>query len=355
MKLLASELSKINEQTGKLIENDDFPEKIQPEILREAVLAYPRRGGKRLRPALLMWCCGLCGGNPEKALYPAAAVEIYHNWTLVHDDIIDNDNVRRGEPTTHISLADTAANELGLKDGPANRLGRDLAILCGDLQQAWAVNMILKADLPPELILALSKRLQEHVGRDLISGEALDVEFAYLNRNKLGWNDIETMLRGKTGALLKYCAEAGAAIALNDPDFTSEQVRKLGDMAEAAGIAFQLRDDWLGVFGDESEFGKPVCSDLSENKPTLLLIGALSGLLNPEKAELENLLGRPEYTEQEIRRMQFLIKSSGAETQILDYAEKLSKKAKNLLAEFPENHYRQLLEEFLDFLLTRNY
>ena len=103
---LKNELAAVASVIDELLENDDYPNIVQPEYLREAVRAYPCQGGKRLRPALLIWSCGLFGGNVEQAYNAAAAVEIYHNWTLVHDDIIDNDKVRRGAPTSHCFLRD---------------------------------------------------------------------------------------------------------------------------------------------------------------------------------------------------------------------------------------------------------
>ena len=102
---MIDQLRKIAESIDQLLAEDEFPFSIRPDYLAEAVRAYPVRGGKRLRPALLIWSCGLLGGDEAKALYPAAAVEVYHNWTLVHDDIIDRDDTRRGMPTAHVQLA----------------------------------------------------------------------------------------------------------------------------------------------------------------------------------------------------------------------------------------------------------
>jgi len=142
---LKNELAAVASVIDELLENDDYPNIVQPEYLREAVRAYPCQGGKRLRPALLIWSCGLFGGNVEQAYNAAAAVEIYHNWTLVHDDIIDNDKVRRGAPTSHCFLRDEGAGRFGLKRDEAEKFGRDFAILAGDIQQGWAVNMLLKS------------------------------------------------------------------------------------------------------------------------------------------------------------------------------------------------------------------
>ena len=109
--LLKKELDKISKLITQTIAEDTFPSGVSPECLASAVRAYPLHGGKRLRPALLMWSCGALGGFPDAAVYAATAVEIYHSWTLVHDDIIDEDNMRRGLNTSHIELAVHAKKE----------------------------------------------------------------------------------------------------------------------------------------------------------------------------------------------------------------------------------------------------
>ena len=133
---LKTEMKAAAEKINHIIRNDSFPETIRPEELRIAVRTYPSMGGKRLRPILLLWTCGLFNGDPETALPAAAAVEIYHNWTLVHDDIIDCDDIRRGNPSTHIQLKNDLRNTYQLQnDELCQKYGRDLAILAGDIQQ----------------------------------------------------------------------------------------------------------------------------------------------------------------------------------------------------------------------------
>ena len=158
---MKEELIKVKGRIDSILENDDFPGTIRPEYLRDAVRAYPCRGGKRLRPALTMWCCGLLGGNTVLAEYAATAVEVYHNWTLVHDDIIDNDDYRRGEPTTHTVLTEYAQKNLifGQSQNTPRKYGRDFAILAGDIQQGWAMNLLLKSvekGVDADVVLSLS-------------------------------------------------------------------------------------------------------------------------------------------------------------------------------------------------------
>lgn len=146
------------------------------------VRLYPLRGGKRLRPALTLWSCGAVGGDPVRALNAAAAVEIYHNWTLVHDDIIDCDELRRGKPTCHVELRKVGTGLFQLNADRARKYGEDFAILAGDLQQSWAMDVLIRSTdrgVSPETTLAMARRMESFLGRELISGEALDVEFEY--------------------------------------------------------------------------------------------------------------------------------------------------------------------------------
>lgn len=354
---LQTELASVAKQLNQIIEQDTFPDTIQPEFLKNAVKSYPCRGGKRLRPALLLWTCGLFSGNVETAKYAAAAVEIYHNWTLVHDDIIDNDDFRRGQPTTHTELATFAEAQYSIDKNVASIFGRDFAILAGDIQQGWAINMVYKSlelGLSAELILTISRRLQELVNRELISGEALDIEFSYRHPADISVEEVETMLTGKTAILLQFCAETGAMIALNTTDPQHPTVKKAGEFAKLAGLAFQLRDDWLGIFGNAETFGKPICSDMSESKPTFLLISALTNLTGNDKECLEQLLGKADYSQDEIEQIRDLLRSSGAEKTNNEKAEKYGSQAKQILADLPENGYQTLLKEWCSYLIDRH-
>ena len=142
---MLEQLGKVSKSIDALLASDGFPKTIRPEYLRTAALDYPLNGGKRLRPAIVIWCCGLLGGTQEQALYPAAAAEVCHNWTLVHDDIIDQDPTRRNRPACHVALMNEVRGRFGLSEDEAARTGRDFAILTGDVQQGWANDLLLRA------------------------------------------------------------------------------------------------------------------------------------------------------------------------------------------------------------------
>lgn len=354
--MLKEELKKNAELITKVIKNDDFPESILPACLRDAVKDYPLRGGKRLRSALLQWSCGLLGGNVETTKFAAAAVEIYHNWTLVHDDIIDDDAIRRHQPSAHVKLANFAENEYDLRNSQSEKFGRDFAILAGDIQQGWAVNMLAKSvelGVAEETVMYLIRELQEGVNRQLISGEALDVEFSYKKWTEITPDEVEEMLRLKTGVLLEFCARAGALIALGAKFAKDKRIGDIAEFAINAGIAFQLRDDWLGIFGEESAIGKPIASDLAEAKPTILFMDTLHSLSEYDLSRFSHFVGKESYTDDEICEIRDLIRKSGADERLLKRSEKLLKTAKKILSSFPDSKYKQLLAEFADFMFAR--
>ncbi|MCK4982085.1 MAG: polyprenyl synthetase family protein [Victivallaceae bacterium] len=353
---MLNELKNVASRINDLIVNDDFPATVEPQYLRATVMDYPSRGGKRLRPALLLWCCGLLGGNIDTALYPAMAAELFHNWTLVHDDIIDEDRMRRGQLTTHESLRLFARDTFDGGDLAADKFGQNFAILAGDIQQGWALNTILKSaqhGLSTELSLALGQRLLKLGSCQLISGEALDVEFPMRNWQNISCEEVLHMLELKTGALLRFCAEAGAAIALNTCDFERKEVKMLGDFAAAAGIAFQLRDDWLGIFGDFDKLGKEIASDLASEKPTILLLKTFENLKPELQLHLAGMLGLDEYDKDIIKQVQTLMRECGSEAYVREKAEKLTEQAKEILHQFPDNKYRSFLLELTSFLINR--
>ncbi|NOY75981.1 MAG: polyprenyl synthetase family protein [Kiritimatiellaeota bacterium] len=365
------ELSLNAEKVTAVIKNDAFPDKIEPDFLKEAVRDYPLQGGKRIRSALLSWSCGALGGNPVSARFAAAAVEIYHNWTLVHDDIIDDDPMRRNAPATHAKLAESLAGESNANTKTAKKFGRDFAILAGDIQQGWAAATLLKsmeAGISKEAVLLLSKLLHSEVTVPLISGEALDVEFSHPRPTPPTSEEVERMLSLKTGALLRFCAIAGAVIAIDtspqgeelrksnyDSILSDARVAALAEFAGTAGTAFQLRDDWLGVFGDEKTVGKPICSDISEAKPTILLLETISSLNGDELKSFRSFVGRKSLSLSEIDEIRRLTEKSGAADRVNKKALTLLDDAKTRLNAITASRFKNLLHRWVDFLIDRKY
>ena len=353
---MINHLRQIAADIDRLLADDEIPATVRPDYLRDAVRDYPVRGGKRLRPAMLIWSCGLLGGSESAALYPAAAVEVFHNWTLVHDDIIDQDDTRRGAPTSHVKLAAELGGKFSLGAGDAERTGRDFAILAGDLQQGWANDLLLRSaehGVPPEVTVALGRRFQKLANSDLISGEALDVEFSLRELTGLKSQEVRTMLGLKTGALLQFCTEAGAMIALDTADAEHPDVRKLSEFALAAGIAFQLRDDYLGIFGVYDSLGKALGNDLREGKATVMLLDTLRLASAADREKLLGYIGRETYSDADLDDVRRIMRDSGAAASNEAEAARLAEQARNILRSFPDNPYRQHLLDLVNFLIDR--
>lgn len=352
---MLEDIKRIADRITAVVQNDSYGENIKPDYLREAMFDYPSRGGKRLRPALFFWCCNMCGGEEKAGLEKcAAALEIWHNWTLVHDDIIDEDIMRRNAPTAHIALAEVAEGSFeGLVH--VEKYGRDMALLCGDLQQGWAVDMLIRggmeAGLAPDLILKMVRRLELRANIELISGEALDVELAAKSLDEISVCDVMHMIDLKTGALFRCACELGAMAALGYS--RGREFEKISDFALYLGRAFQLQDDVLGTFGEADKLGKDIGSDLRERKPTVLLLKTLEMGDDISLEIIRNVLGREDLSTADIEAARNAMVRSGAYDFIKGEVERCFEGALDALNYFPHNHGRKNLESLIEYLYSR--
>jgi len=209
--------------------------------------------GKRVRPLLVLLCASACGADWQSALPAAAAVELVHNFSLVHDDIQDNSDKRRGRPTAWV------------------KWGAPMAINVGDALFVISNQAIidLKKDYPAEVVVRAAEILQ-NACLDLTRGQFLDM--SYEERTDLGVDDYWPMVAGKTAALLSACSHIGALLGSAD-EAKQEAYRSFGHYL---GLAFQVQDDILGIWGDEAVTGKSAASDLVEGKNSLPILAGLS-------------------------------------------------------------------------------
>lgn len=214
-------------------------------------------GGKRIRPSLCLWAATACGADPERALPVAAAIELIHNFTLVHDDIQDRDTLRRGRPTVWSVWGEAQGINAG--DGLFA-----LAVRAG-LAQPQAVQVLVEATI------------------EVIEGQCLDLQSEGRLEGSLA--AYLRMVEAKTGALLGASLEAGAAVAGAGPQ-TRERLRRAGRLL---GIAFQLRDDWLGVWGDPALTGKSRDGDLARRKLGYPVVAGHAAADDARRLELERL------------------------------------------------------------------
>jgi geranylgeranyl diphosphate synthase type I len=327
----------------------------RPEVLRQAVYLYLDRPAKRLRPGILFFCCSAVGGAEEQAVLAAAAVELYHTWTLVHDDIIDNDLKRRGLATVHEEFR-IRALDWGYSEQEAADLGRNIAIITGDLQQAWSIRLFLDSTelgVPAPVIFDLVERLTTGVTCGLLEGETRDVLFSKYPIPDLAEQDVINMLELKTGVLYEFAAIAGASIGLAQTAKQNRLIQAVGRFARGCGLAFQLQDDVLGITGDQKLLGKPVGSDIRAGKRTTIVLHAFQNAGTEERQFLQEKLGNPAMTETDIAKIQnILIQYNGVEyTRKL--AESFVSEAIQELSVVPESRFKDLLLTWAWYIVSR--
>ena len=229
-----------------MLEDDDVPYR----TLLQAMSYSLNAGGKRLRPALVLEFCRLCGGDEERALPAALSVELLHTYSLIHDDLpcMDNDDLRRGKPTNH------------------KVFGECTATLAGDALQALAFQMVLDPPLPDGRTLRCARLLARAAGPEgICGGQQMDLEW---EGRALSEEELLQIHLHKTAALIRAACLMGVAAAGGTP----EQEEAAAAFADHLGLAFQIRDDILDVTSTEEELGKPIGSDAANEKTTYVTL-----------------------------------------------------------------------------------
>ncbi len=327
--------------------------------LSTGVYSYLERPSKRLRPVVLLLACGAVGADEAIALPAAAGVELFHTWTLVHDDLIDNDSQRRGGPTVHEYFAEQAARHDGRDPGWAAKFGRDMSILAGDSQHAWSIwsfleTGVLRPDLAP-VALAVVQHLESVVINRLIEGQILDVQFTQRDLKALDRGDILEMLYLKTGALYEFAAVAGASIGLGRLDWDHPWIAAMGHFAKRCGTAFQLQDDILGIVGSGDRLGKPIGSDIREGKRTTIAYYAYQDADAAQRRRLDSLLGKRDADQEEFAEAVDLLVALGGIQRTADLARHMTQEALSYLGELPDSPCRRSLFDWAEFLVQREF
>ena len=250
-----------------------------PQSLYEPADYMMQLGGKRMRPQLLLMSCELFAGDVAAALPAAFAVEIFHNFTLVHDDMMDESPMRRGQPTVHI------------------KYGQNTSILSGDAMLILAYRYLAKCNSEKlSQILAIFNKFAIEV----CEGQQHDMDFE--RRTDVTIDDYLKMIELKTSVLLAGAMQIGAVLAgASEADTTH-----IYEFGLHIGIAFQIRDDILDTFGDPTTFGKRIGGDIVQNKKTILILKALEIADAPTQADLRHALGKPTTAEDEIAKINYV-------------------------------------------------
>jgi geranylgeranyl diphosphate synthase type II len=302
----------------------------EPKELYEPISYLMSLGGKRLRPAMVLMATDLFNGDIKAALAPALAIELFHNFTLMHDDIMDKAPLRRGKPTVHA------------------KWNESVAILSGDVMFVKAYKMMIQVK-PDILIQVLDIFNTTAVG--VCEGQQIDMNFEL--RDEVSIAEYIEMIRLKTAVLLGGALKIGALIG----EASETDAQHLYEFGENLGIAFQLQDDILDVYGDPEKFGKQVGGDIISNKKTFLLITALALAEGNVLTELNHWLSLKEFNPQEkVNAVRAIYDQLGirtlSESKMQSYAEK-SISEFNLINVPLDN--KGVLLEFAEMLVERQH
>ena len=282
--------------------------------------------GKRLRPSLLLLCSKLAGHGGQTAVRLAAVVEILHSATLVHDDVIDMAQTRRGRPSTNIQF------------------GNHTCVLAGDwlYMQAFQIALRERNFHLLDLLIGLTQLMVE--------GELSQLE--RIGKIAITEADCMELVDRKTAGLFSVCAKLGAVAAANA---SSDVEERLGEYAWNLGMAFQLIDDLLDFTSREKVLGKPVGGDLREGKITLPMVYVLEGATTDERANIETILRDRNYDTVPFDYVRQLIGKYGAVARVQERAHQFTGKAQHLICQFPDSPFQNALYAVTDLVTDRDH
>ncbi len=300
-----------------------------PKKLYDAAGHLIVNGGKRLRPYMVIRSCQILGGKTPNAITVASAVEMVHNFTLVHDDIMDNDEMRHGVPTVH------------------KKFGMPVAILAGDVLFSKAYQIITESKLSANATTQLVSRLAKACV-DVCEGQLLDVKMAEEKKIPTQAEYI-AMIGKKTAALFDVSCSMGAICATTK----SKDISNLSAFGRNLGIAFQITDDLIGVMGDLKVTKKPVGNDLREGKKSLPILMAIKLAKGKNKKTILKAFGNSKVTKNDLNRAVDVIRSLGIEEDVRKQALKYAEKAEKALEKYSGSAKIELIT-LLDFVVKRS-
>ncbi|RYD80133.1 MAG: polyprenyl synthetase family protein [Sphingobacteriales bacterium] len=253
-------LAKYQQIVEETLQSTQFP--TQPDELYAPVRYIMGLGGKRIRPVLTLLSCDLFGGDLQQVAKPALAMEVFHNFTLVHDDLMDNAPLRRGKQTVH------------------EKWNASTAVLSGDVMLILAYDLLAEIE-PSKFPKAI--KLFNDTAKKVCEGQQLDMVFE--KQHDVSIKNYIEMIGLKTAVLLGGCLQMGALLA----DASEENQQLIYDFGYTIGVAFQIQDDLLDAYGTSAQFGKTIGGDIAANKKTFLTLKALELADNESKTKLENL------------------------------------------------------------------
>lgn len=300
----------------------------EPKILYRAASHLIENGGKRLRPFMVVKSCQIFGGAPGKAVSAAGAIEMVHNFTLVHDDIMDNDEVRHGVPTVH------------------KKYGEALAILAGDVLFSKAFQTASQSAASPKNALQLLSRLSDACV-EVCEGQVLDITMGESKKIPTQAQYI-AMIGKKTAALFDASCAMGAICAGAD----AKGIADMSSFGRNLGIAFQITDDLIGVMGDPKVAKKPVGNDLREGKKSLPIVAAIDRAAGSDRRAILKCFGNSKASKRDLQKAVSTVRALGIERSVRGQASKYAKRAERALSGY-EGAAKDDLVDLLDFVVKR--
>jgi len=319
---LKKELKKRRDFFDKQLEK--FLSKGEPETLYDALRHLPLAGGKRLRPILSMISCESVNGDVIQVVPLSIAIELVHNFTLVHDDIMDKSKLRRGLPSVH------------------KKFGEPTAIIAGDLLFAKAFESIHATTGDLESFKNVEYGLIDCI-REICEGQQMDMEFE--KRSIVNEEEYLEMIRKKTAVFFQYSAEAGAILGGG----TKEQVNALNEYGLSLGLGFQIWDDYLDISSNEDTLGKDIGNDIRNGKKTLIACHCLNNAKGEDKKTLQKIFGHQNATDRDVKTVHDLFKKIGS----IEYAKKTAtdfcNKAKKSIELLPDTDAKQIMIDLVEY------
>lgn len=330
---MTSRLPEEMEQTARRVNEflDSFVVEKEPVHLTQAARHLLKAGGKRLRPFVAIKSCEAEGGAEADALPLACAVELLHNFTLIHDDIMDRDATRRSVKAVHILY------------------GEPTAILAGDYLFAKAFEASSNSSLSePEAVVNANRKLADAMSL-LAEGQAIDTEFE--RRDDVSELEYIRMVRMKTASLYSASAYVGGCAA----GASERDLGILETFGDALGIAFQIKDDILGLTGELDKLGKPIGSDLQKGKKTLIILKGLEELPPGKRSIILALMHSQKDMSKDIQEATQMLLETGAKAYAEMRMKEYREKALSALSTLPSSKARGLLEACTQFVIERSF
>ncbi len=301
---------------------------IQRKLI-DAMRHYPLAGGKRLRPVMAMLVADAINGTGKRTIPFGVALELTHNFTLIHDDLMDQDDLRRGVITVHKAFDDPTA------------------INAGDVLFARAFEVLTDLECDDRTMREIVRDLAKTV-RLIGEGQQSDMDFE--SRGDVTEADAMKMIELKTAVFFETAARGGALIAKGTP----EQVEAMKRYGINVGIGFQLHDDLLDIIGEQEKIGKPKWSDLREGKKTVILLHAIENSSPEDRQTILDNIGREDVTMEELARVVEVLERTGAIDFIKTTTKEMSDKAVEYLNVLPDSEHKDLLIGIADYMVSRD-